>query len=275
MQISNKADGFSIEYDNDGDKEEVLLTSGQDTKFGQVLSGPAFLRRIPAMRGMFYGWDPFMPESGQKRAACIESTNPQGMKEFRIGAPERFPCVGFRVGDLGLFKAPAICLVGARNSSYLWIFFVRSTRNSLNLMPERSLLSVTHGSGQATASLNAHEDGELEPQLTVSGEGYRKAELFIRRNFKDVKSGSFDSLIGESDSEPFIWSPSRNNLDSIMMFQDAMSNSFMKDQQFSDVFGDSLPIFCDGPGIDYSLHLIAHRLISSDEDTCSLLPSPK
>jgi hypothetical protein len=272
-------EGLSAEYSNDNGKEVITLAAA-DLNFKSSRAGPGYLALLVQGKGGSgpYGWDPVLPQG--EPAVITATISENGPQRFDLELPERFDSVAI-VDSLtppgrGVISGPAVLLenAGSRLRPYIWIFLLRSPTTAFRYLPEKSSLTVTHDSSQATASVNPGIDGGIEVQLSISKSGYHKAELFLRRSFAQR---FVDESVGqiESGTGSFTWKPFKNDFDYIAIFSPGALGSTMHEEQFEKMFGNAGRFFCDGPGIDYSLHLKAHKRLFTDEDTCKLIPVPE
>ena len=283
MQINNTVKGLSAEYRNEDGRETVILT-GTHLNFKGCSAGPATLRLSDVMVGAGgqaaggWVWTPSFLERPAPKPAAYTLTRDEGcLQSLKVELPERYACTilfsrksDYRMGVIG---APALFLDNGNPDlhSGIWIFALRSPDAAPAYLPERPSLSVSHDSGQATASFASGSGGTLEGHLSISGSSYHEAELLLRRSFMGV---SLDVLIGrvQSDLAPFAWKLGGNAFNLISIFTPGTFGFGMAEKQFAEIFGDPAEFFSDGPGIQYSLLLKGHRRLFSDEDACNLAP---
>jgi len=161
----------------------------------------------------------------------------------------------------------------------IWLFLLRSPWYPLKLKIEKTDLSVTHGADTGIASIYASGDGGFSARVSVSGTGFKKVSLFMRRTI-----GSFvsDELVGEvvgSGTQDFNWKPIVRTFDLLLVTHGEMAESQL--ENIARGFGASITsaflnwgslagdfIFCDGPLMGYSLHLKGDRgFLEHVEDT--------
>ena len=285
MQIFNWEKKVKAEYNNDGGRETVSLT-GEKLKFEDVYGGTTLLSYTHPLGETGIG--NLEETMFDRRPVQCTRTEAGGLQRLEIVIPEPTATVGFaEVGAQRMRLWTFAVRLGRFNGlRSLWLVFLRPPAGRFTYTPGKPSLSVAHDSSELTAALGSGPDGIIEAGLTLSGDGYRKGELLMRRT---IKRTIFDETIGEvkSGTTSLAWRPSRHDFDCMMVFRYGMEVN-TSDGKLVDLFRaiggrvgrgnrywrkvqDFVPN--DGPGIAYSLILKGHRRLSSDEDRTTLTVS--
>jgi hypothetical protein len=288
LQIYNSTEGLAAEVRNENGRRFITLTSSKlDVQRG--FTGTARLQKVdidPRSRQSRVGLQFSLPE--YIPATYSLSTNSNGEKQCEVELPDQSNCVGYaKIGGITsrfdvILLAPAVLLYAFGLSGPLYIVSM-SALTPVEYLPERPLLEVSHGSGRAGASISPADDGGLDIATSLSGDGYSKGELFIRRSFSFDKS-YIDEPIGifQSGSSSFKWTPARHDFDFVAVVPPIFESREMMSEFFRALgatisspggINMRVDLVCDGPGIDYYICLRGHRLLHSDESVSKIIAS--
>jgi hypothetical protein len=277
--------GVSAEYavDQSG-KVTTIIHFGSSIKFRAVYAGYAQTTFQWVYEGKSSHWQ-FSPKIVEPKTAnytIVPSSD--GRESVTIDSDEFHPCIGFARRNLsGVFFAPAIHF-DIRLAYDIWIFLLHSPWLPLKISVEKSSLSVTHDSSQATADFTTLEQQQfpagvadrITGDLTCSGTSFLGATLTLNRMLLGYSSSETIGNISGNETSPFAWTPAARSFDSILICN---SELWKDDLAFLGTLGgdNSSGLFTgaklnsdftlgDDPEIAYSLVLTGHRHFTLDKD---------
>ncbi len=191
-----------------------------------------------------------------------------------------FPATGLIKSNVtGEITAPAVHF-DLPHANDLWLFILRSPWFPIRIQAEKSSLTISHGSAQATAqieSINADQDKNqiLRANVSVHGEGFKHVQLVMERTVGII---SMQETIGSLNQEigTFVWKPSLRAFNTMLLTFSNMGLpeclDFLKalgaqtnQRSFSGSVLENDFLLSDGPTINYTLQLIGEKHILGHE----------
>jgi hypothetical protein len=256
--------GVEVEYITAAGKPAVRLRSGGPIKHRAIDGGAAQLLFHWVQEGKTQVWrfEPSMPES---RPVQAEETHDEGARLLTMALDEILPATGVIKDRMqGIIAAPAIH-IDVPWGPDIWMFLIRSPWFQLKQRIDRATLTVEHESGRAVASTSPSGSGGISVELSVSGTGFRKASVSVRRTIGQFTS---DELVGEvqTGTQTFTWDPIMRSFDLCLVTHATMNESNFVDLMrglgasiSSGFFGGGTMqgdfVLCDGPSMGYSVIL--------------------
>lgn len=261
----------------------VNVQSALPLKFRAVYVGTARIQFMWVSSGKSTHWQ-FTPTLQDSTPAQF-SQDPTNQNISVDLGNRLFPAAGIiKTNVTGEILAPAIHF-DIPFGTDLWVFLLRSVWFPMKITFDKSQLSISHDSAQATAELQVGssgfggDEGSLKAYVSTFGEGFKKVTLKLKRQVGNV---SIEQNLGEliSGSETFTWKPTVNNFDAILV-----ANSTMYINQFVDFLrslgaqthsgffsGSYLQdtfFLGDAPAVNYSMQLTGEKgfLMHSHNET--------
>jgi len=194
----------------------VNVQSSSPLKVRAVYVGEARLQFMWVSSGKSSHWQ-FVPTLVNQSPAQYNQQNQGQTVSVELGN-KLFPATGIIKPNLtGEIRAPAIHF-DIPYATDLWVFLLRTPWYPLEIGFDKSALSISHDSAQATAELQRGSDNlggdetTLKAYVSMHGEGFKKVSLIMKRNVGDIH---VEESIGEitTGMETFTWKPSVSNFD--------------------------------------------------------------
>ncbi len=144
-----------------------------------------------------------------------------------------FPATGIlKTNMTGEIRAPAVHF-DLPHAYDLWVAILRSPWFPMRIGVEKSSLTISHSSAQATAQIervnsNIENVESLRADVSMHGEGFKRVWVTLKRS---VQRASMEETLGEltSGMETFTWKPTLRTFDTVLV---TYSNMYLN--QFSD-----------------------------------------
>jgi hypothetical protein len=269
----------------------VTVQSASPLKFRAVYVGTASLQFMWVSSGKSSHWQ-FTPSLMDPTPAQF-SQDPQG-QIISVDIGNRFfPAAGIiKTNATGEISAPAIHF-DIPYATDLWVFLLRSPWFPMKVGFEKSPLTISHDSAEATAELQSSVSGiegeadALKTFVSMHGQGFKKVSLTLKRS---VGRESIMETLGElaSGAETFTWKPAPANFNTILV-----ANSYMTIGQFLDflrsmgaethssffTLGNFIAntfMLGDSPAVNYTLQLVGEKgFFGHERDETKITLTPK
>ena len=279
----NMASGHEASYSVSQDgKTTVSIRSSSTMKFRAIYVGTANLEFLWVSSGKSSHWQ-FNPTIlDPAPAKYTQTTSEDGQSQIvNVDIGNRlFPASGLLNTNItGEIQAPAVHF-DLPHAYDLWVFLLRSPWFPLKIDIEKSPLTISHGSAQATAQIesnftNLGDIRSLRAEVSLYGEGFKRVWLTLKRS---VNRATVEETVGEitSGMETFTWKPMLRNFDVVLVtysnmyltqFLDFLKclgaethQSFLTGSYMSSNF-----LLCDGLTIGYRLSLTGEKHLLGHE----------